>query len=103
MHRYHITINIISICRDTKMHTNSTCYLNLAAVVEPLDVVRMWMWSCGERKLLHHLHASQVVAAPSVYDDAHRTFLHNSLGMEQIVPLILLSLCDLHTQNTLSN
>ena len=30
------------------MHTNSTCYLNLAAVVEPLDVVRMWMWSCGE-------------------------------------------------------
>ena len=31
------------------MHTNSTCYLNLAAVVEPLDVVRMWMWSCGER------------------------------------------------------
>ena len=85
------------------MHTNSTCYLNLAAVVEPLDVVRMWMWSCGERKLLHHLHASQVVAAPSVYDDAHRTFLHNSLGMEQIVTLILLSLCDLHTQNTLSN
>ena len=26
------------------MHTNSTCYLNLAAVVEPLDVVMMWMW-----------------------------------------------------------
>jgi len=23
------------------MHTNSMCYLNLAAVVEPLDVVRM--------------------------------------------------------------
>ena len=66
------------------MHTNCTCYLNLAAVVEQLDVVRMWMWSCGERKLLHHLHASQVAAAPSVYDDAHRTFLHNSLGMELI-------------------
>ena len=79
------------------------CYLNLADVVEPLDLVRMWMRSCGERELLHHLHASQVVAAPSIYDDAHRTFFHNSLGMEQIVPLILLSLCDLHTQNTLSN
>src|SRR3954467_4641045 len=38
-----------------------------------------------------------------MYDDANRTFLHNSLCMEQIMPLILLSLRDLHTQNTLRN
>ena len=82
---------------------NSVCYLNLVVVVEPLDVVRMRMWSCGEREILHHLHASQVVAAPSLYDDANRMFLHNSLCMGQIMPLILLSLCNLHTQNTLSN
>src|SRR3954467_4603796 len=94
---YHITINIISICSNAKVHTDRTCYLNLTTIVKPLNIVRMRVWSCGERQLLHQLHASQVVATPSINNDANRTLFHHSLCVEQIMPLVLLGLRYLHT------
>src|SRR4051812_48726563 len=44
----------------------------------------MMVWSSGERQLLHQLHASQVVATPSINNDANRTLFHHSLCDEDI-------------------
>jgi hypothetical protein len=84
-----------------EINTYRAGYLELIALVKPLNMVGLWVWMCGERQLLHQLCACQVVVAATVNNDANGTFLHNTFGMEQGVALVLLGLCNLRAKYAL--
>jgi hypothetical protein len=58
-------------------------------------MVGVWVWTSGERQLLHQLHACPIVVAATINNDANGSFLRNTFGMEQGVALVLLGLCNL--------
>jgi hypothetical protein len=49
-----------------EINTYRACYLEFTALVKPLNMVGVWVWTCWERQLLHQLCACQVVAAVTV-------------------------------------
>jgi hypothetical protein len=85
----------------TEMNTYRACYLEFTALVKPLNMVGVWVWTCGKRQLLHQLRVYQVVAAATVTKDVNGTFLPNTFGMEEGVALVLLELCYLRAEYAL--
>ena len=63
----------------------------------------MWVWLCGQAKLLDHLRACKVIATPSINDDSAGSLLHVESGLKQVVPLILLHSLHLCAQHSLRN
>src|SRR5438128_190725 len=55
----------------------------------------MWVRFGGKCKFLHHIAASQVVAATSINDQATRMFFNDTLCLKQCMSLILLRLLHL--------
>jgi hypothetical protein len=92
---------IIMIGPHREMNTYRACYLEFTTLAKPLNMVGVWVWTCGERQLLHQLHACQVVVAATINNDVNGTFLHNTFGMEQGVALVLLGLCNLRAKYVL--
>src|SRR5579883_408713 len=63
----------------------------------------MWVRFGGKCKFLHHIAASQVVAATSINDQATRTFFNDTLCLKQCMSLIWFRLLHLCTKHTLHN
>jgi len=64
------------------MNTYRACYLQFSTLVEPLNVVRMWVWPSLKGQLFYQIRTCQVVAAAAINDDANRSFLHNAFGVK---------------------
>jgi hypothetical protein len=69
------------------MHPCYFCYLELTAVVKPLNVIRVGMFSCGQAKLLDHLNVHQVVATTTVNDGMYTVVLDDDEHVEEVVAL----------------
>jgi hypothetical protein len=69
------------------MHPCCFCYLELTAVVKPLNVIRVGMLSCGQAKLLDQLNIHQVVAATTVNDGMYTAVLDDEEHVEEVVAL----------------
>jgi hypothetical protein len=103
LHRYHITISKIKIGTNGKMNLHSLCYLCFTGIIQPLNVVRMWVWACGQAKLLDQIRTHQVIAATGVNDNARSPIVDDEESLEQIVALLLLSLLHLGAKDMLHN
>jgi hypothetical protein len=66
-------------------------------------MVRMWMWLCGQAKLLDQIRTHQIVAAPSINNHTCSTVLDDEENLEQAVALKLLGRLNLCANNTLHN
>jgi hypothetical protein len=85
------------------VHCSSLCYLEFTAVVEPLNIVWMWLCSRSQAKLLDYLTVYQVVAATAVDDDENMTIVDDEEDVKQVVALNLICLINLCTQRSLHN
>jgi hypothetical protein len=63
----------------------------------------MWMWSCGQAKLLDQIGTHQVVAASSINNHTRASVLDDEESLEQVVALQPLRLLDLRAEHTLNN
>jgi hypothetical protein len=85
------------------MHSNSLCYLDLTAVVEPLNIVWMLMCSRSQAKLLDYLTIYQVVAATTINDGENTTIIDDEEDVKQVVALNLVRVINLCTQRSVHN
>ena len=69
------------------MHSSSLRYLDLTIVVEPLNMIWMWMCSRSNAKLLDYLSVHQIVAATTVDDGKDSTLVDDEEGVKQVVLL----------------
>jgi hypothetical protein len=67
------------------MHSSNLHYLDLTVVVEPLNIVWMWMCSCSQDKLLDYLTVHQVVAATAIDDGESTTIIDDKEDVKQVV------------------
>ena len=88
---------------NRKMHPCCFCYLELTAVVKPLNVIRVGMLSCGQAKLLDQLNVHQVVAATTVNDGMYTTVLDDEEHVEEVVALSVVVVTSRGTQSSLHN
>ena len=79
---HNITSNNIFIGSDGKIDSHKFSYLCLTTIIQPLNAIWMQVWLGGKCKLLHHVAASQVVAATSVDDHMARTLFDDTLCVE---------------------
>ena len=79
------------------MYAHKFSHLQHTTRIQPLNVVRMRVLSCGQAKLLDHVCASKIVATSAIDDDFTGTFLDGELRLEQGVTLILFSKLHLST------
>jgi hypothetical protein len=86
-----------------KMHSSSWRYLDLTAVVEPLNIVWMWMCSRSQAKLLDYHTVHQVVAATAVDDIENTAIVDDEEDVKQVVALNLVHMINLCTQRSLHN
>jgi hypothetical protein len=63
----------------------------------------MWVWACGQAKLLDQIRTHQVVAAIGVNDSTRSPIVDDEESLEQIVALLLLGLFHLGAKDTLHN
>jgi hypothetical protein len=82
LHRYHITISKIRIGTNGKMNQHSLRYLCFAGIIQPLNVVWMWVWVCGQDKLLDQIRTHQVVAATGVNDNMRLPIVDDKESLE---------------------
>jgi hypothetical protein len=85
------------------MHPYCFCYLELTAVVKPLNVMRVGMLSCGQAKLIDHLNVHQVVAATTVNDGMYTAALDNEEHVEEVVALSVVVVTSRGIQSSLHN
>jgi hypothetical protein len=88
---------------NSQINSHQSSYLYLTTVVQPSNVIRVWMWFGCKCKLLHHITASQDVAATSINDQSTRTLFNDTLYLKQCMLLILLRLLHLCTKHMLHN
>jgi hypothetical protein len=79
------------------------CYLDLSAVIEPLNIVWMWMCSHSQAKLLDYLTIYQVVVATAIDDGENMTIIDDEEDVKQVVALNLVCVINLCTQILLHN
>ena len=72
------------------MHSYRLCYVNLAGIIEPLNVVWMWPWLCGQAKLLDQIGTHQIVATSAINNNTCTPILDGEESLEQIMVLLLL-------------
>src|SRR5438128_11705755 len=72
------------------MHSRCLCYLDLTAVVKPLNVVGVGVLARGQAKLLDHLGVHQVVVATSIDYGVHTAVFDDEKSVKQVVPLYLI-------------
>jgi hypothetical protein len=75
----------------------------LNRIIQPLNVVQMWVWVCGQANLLDQIRTNQVVAANGVNHNARSLIVDDEESLEQIVALLLLGLLHLSAKDTLHN
>jgi hypothetical protein len=85
------------------MHPCCFCYLELIAVVKPLNVIRVGMLSCGHAKILGHLNVHHVVAATTVNDGMYTTVLDDEEHVEEVVALFVIVVTSRGTKSSLHN
>jgi hypothetical protein len=88
---------------NRKMHPCCFCYLELTAIVEPLNVIRVGMLSCGQAKILDQLNVHQVVAATTVNDGMYTVVLDDEEHVEEVVALSVVIVTSHDTQSSLHN
>ena len=94
LHRYFIKFCTILISTNEKFNACNFIFKYIIARIYRLDVVRTWMWLCGQIKLLDQLQTCNVTVAITVNDDMATSIPHNKVSLEQMVALIFL--CLLH-------
>jgi hypothetical protein len=57
----------------------------LNRIIQPLNVVQMWVWVCGQANLLDQIRTNQVVAANGVNHNARSLIVDDEESLEQIV------------------
>lgn len=87
MHMYYVKISTILISTNAKFHACNFSYLYLIIRMYPFDVLWMWIWSCGQAKLLDQLTTCKVVKTLTVNDDMTTLLLYNKVCLEQVVEL----------------
>jgi hypothetical protein len=85
------------------MNPHSLCYLCFTGIIQPLNVVWMWLWACAQAKLLDQIRTHQVITAIGVNDNARSLIVDDEESLEQIVALLLLSLLHLGAEDMLHN
>jgi hypothetical protein len=85
------------------MNPHSLCYLCFTGIIQPLNVVQMWVWACGQAKLLDQIRTHQVIAATEVNDNVHSSIVDDEESLEQNVALLLLGLLHLGAKDMLHN
>jgi hypothetical protein len=85
------------------MHSSTLCYLNHTVVVEPLNIVWMWVWSHSQAKLLDYLTIHQVVPATTIDDGENMTIVDDEEDVKQVVSLNLVRIINLCAQRLLHN
>jgi hypothetical protein len=88
---------------NEKMHSSRLHYLDLTVVVEPLNIVWMWMCSHNQAKLLDYLTIHQVVVATAVDDGENTTVVDDEEDVKQVVALNLVRVINLCAQRSLHN
>jgi hypothetical protein len=88
---------------NRKMHPCCFCYLELTAVVKPLNVIRVGMLSCGQAKLLDQLNVHQVVVATTANDGMYMAVLDDEEHVEEVVTLSVVVVTSRGTQSSLHN
>jgi hypothetical protein len=89
---------------NRKMHPCRFCYLELTAIVKPLNVIRVGVLSCGQAKLLDQLNVHQVVVATIINDGMYTVVLDDEEHVEEVVALsvvVVVTRCG--TQSSLHN
>src|SRR5581483_9333378 len=66
-------------------------------------MVRMWVLSCGQAKLLDQVGTHQVVAATRINNNARSSIVDDEESLEQVVALLLLGSLHLGAEDTLHN
>src|SRR5205814_8579525 len=79
-----------------KMHSRCLCYLDLTAVVKPLNVVGVGVLARGQAKLLDHLGVHQIVAATSIDYGVHTAVFDEEKSVKN-----KLCRCNLSSDSTL--
>jgi hypothetical protein len=102
-HMHNIEISNSMIRANGKMHSSSLHYLDHTAVVEPLNIVSMWMCSRSQPKLLDYHTVHQVVAATAVDDGENTTIIDDEDGVKQVVAFNLVRVIKLCAQRSLSS
>jgi hypothetical protein len=67
------------------MHSSNLHYLGLTVVVEPLNIVWMWMCSRSQDKLLDYLTIHQVDPATAIDDGESTTIIDDKEDVKQVV------------------
>ena len=88
LHRYYIKFCTILISTNEKFNACNIIYHYIVTRIYRLDVVRTWMWLCGQTKLLDQLQTCNVTDAFTVNDDTATSITHNKVSLEQMVALI---------------
>jgi hypothetical protein len=86
-----------------KMHSSSLRYLDLTTVVEPLNIIWMWMCSRSQAKLLDYLTVHQVVVDTTVDGGENTTIVDDEEDVKQVVALNLVCVINLFAQRSLHN
>src|SRR5581483_684381 len=66
-------------------------------------MVRMWVLSCGQAKLLDQVGTHQVVAATRINNNVRSSIVDDEESLEQVVALLLLGSLHLGAEDTLHN
>jgi hypothetical protein len=101
--RLNIKISNSMISANGKMYSSSLCYLHLTTVVEPLNIVWIWMCSRSQAKLLDYLTVYQVVADTVVDDIENMTIINDEEDVKQVVVLNFVRVINFCTQRSLHN
>src|SRR5438045_8637069 len=83
------------------MHSRCLCYLDLTAVVKPLNVVGVGVLARWQAKLLDHLGVHQIVAANSIDYGVHTAVFDDEKSVKQVVPLYLIVGLHFGTQSSM--
>jgi hypothetical protein len=103
IHKHNIKISNNMIRANGKMYPGSLCYLDLTTVVEPLNIVWMWVFSQSQAMLLDYLTVYQVVAATAIDDGENTIIVNDEEDVKQVVVLNLVCTINLYTQRSLHN
>jgi hypothetical protein len=58
--------------------------------MDPLNVLWMWLWTCGQAKLLDQIWTHQIIAASTINNNTCTPILDGEESLEQIMALLLL-------------
>jgi hypothetical protein len=85
------------------MHSSNLRYHDLTVVVEPMNIIWMWMYYRSQAKLLDYLTVHQVVTATAIDDGENTTIIDDEEDVKQVVALNLFHVINLCAQRSLHN